>query len=94
MIDAFSFNIGRKETSCWATPKRCRLRRLSPEGSTQIYVYIFTYCLAGYSIYGIHVIKRCIPFRSCQVLSPSETGFIVSAHRLPNITLLTLIATL
>ena len=25
---------------------------------------------------------------------PSETGFIVSAHRLPNITLLTLIATL
>ena len=26
--------------------------------------------------------------------APSETGFIVSAHRLPNITLLTLIATL
>ena len=32
---------------------------------------------------------------SCQILSPSETGFIVSAHRLTNITLLTLmIATL
>ena len=31
---------------------------------------------------------------SCQVLSPSETGFIVSAHRLTKITLLTLIATL
>ena len=31
---------------------------------------------------------------TCQILSPSETGFIVSAHRLPNITLLTLIATL
>ena len=27
-------------------------------------------------------------------MSPSETGFIVSAHRLTNITLLTLIATL
>ena len=32
---------------------------------------------------------------SCQILSPSETGYIVFAHRLPNIiTLLTLIATL
>ena len=29
-----------------------------------------------------------------KLLSPSETGFIVSAHRLPNITLLTLKATL
>ena len=35
----------------------------------------------------------CISFHSCQILSPSETGFMVSAHRLPN-TLLTLIATL
>ena len=35
-----------------------------------------------------------ISFHSCQILSPSETGFIFSAHRLPNITLLTLIATL
>ena len=33
-------------------------------------------------------------FHGCQILSPSETGFIGSAHRLPNITLLTLIATL
>ena len=38
-----------------------------------------------YIIYSLH---------SCQILSPSETGFIVSAHRLTNITLLTLIATL
>ena len=29
-----------------------------------------------------------------QILSPSETGFIVSAHRLTKITLLTLIAAL
>ena len=42
----------------------------------------------------IHL-NRCISIHSsCQILSPSETGFIVSAHRLPNITLLTLIATL
>ena len=33
-------------------------------------------------------------FHSCQILSPSETGFIVSAHRMLNITLLTLIAKL
>ena len=37
--------------------------------------------------------KRYISLHSCQNLSPSETGFIVSAHRLTNITLLTLIAT-
>ena len=30
-------------------------------------------------------------FHSCQILSPSETSFIVSAHRLTSITLLTLI---
>ena len=42
--------------------------------------------------YPIHT--RIISFHSCQILSPSETGFIVPAHRLPNITLLTLIATL
>ena len=35
-----------------------------------------------------------ISFHSCQILSPSKTGSIVSAHRLTNITLLTLIATL
>ena len=50
--------------------------------------------LTGYSTYKIHLINGCISFHSCQILSPSETGFIVSAHRLPNITLLTLIATL
>ena len=33
-------------------------------------------------------------FHSCHILSPSETGFIGSAHRLTDITLLTLIATL
>ena len=31
---------------------------------------------------------------SCQILSPSETGFKVSAHSLTNITLSNLIATL
>ena len=36
----------------------------------------------------------CISFHSCQILSPSETGFVVPAHRLLNITLLTLVATL
>ena len=50
--------------------------------------------LTGYSTYRIHLINGCISFHSCQILSPSETGFIVSAHRLTNITLLTLIATL
>ena len=35
-----------------------------------------------------------ISFHICQILCPSKTGFVVSAHRLPNITLLTLIATL
>ena len=35
---------------------------------------------------------KCISFHSCQILSPSETEFIVSAHRRPTITLLTLIA--
>ena len=48
----------------------------------------------GYLTYRIHLINGCISFHRCQILSPSETGFIVSAHRLPNITLLTLIATL
>ena len=38
--------------------------------------------------------KRMHSFHSCQILPPSETGCIVSAHRLINITLLTLIATL
>ena len=28
------------------------------------------------------LINGCISFHSCQILSPSETGFIVSAHRL------------
>ena len=42
----------------------------------------------------IQLMKQCISFHSCQILSPSETGFIDSAHRLSNITLLTLIATL
>ena len=44
--------------------------------------------------YSIHLINGCIFLHSCQFLSPSDTGFIVSAHRLTNITLLTLIATL
>ena len=47
-----------------------------------------------YATYRIHFIKGYIALHSCQILSPSETGFIVSAHRLANITLLTLIATL
>ena len=39
--------------------------------------------------------KKYISIHSCQILSPSETGFfIVSAYRLTNITLFTLIATL
>ena len=50
--------------------------------------------LTGYSTFRVHLINGCISFYSCQILSPSETGFIVSAHRLTNITLLTLIATL
>ena len=51
--------------------------------------------LTGYSTYRIHLIKVYISLHSCQILSPSETGFfIVSAHRLTKITLLTLIATL
>ena len=36
-------------------------------------------------IYLLHFLPH-----SCQILSPSKTGFIVSAHRLINITLLTL----
>ena len=44
--------------------------------------------LTGYTAYGIHLINWCISFHSCQVLSPSKTGFTVSAHRLTNITLL------
>ena len=50
--------------------------------------------LTGYSTYRIHLINRCISFHSGEIASPSETGFIASAHRLTNITLLTLIATL
>ena len=36
-------------------------------------------------------IYRCVSFHSCQILSCSRTGFIVSAHKLTNITLLTLV---
>ena len=50
--------------------------------------------LTGYSTHKIHLIKGYISLHSCQILSPSETGFIVSAHRLTKIALLTLIATL
>ena len=50
--------------------------------------------LASYSTYRIHLINGYISLHSCQILSPSQTGLIVSAHRLTNITLLTLIATL
>ena len=50
--------------------------------------------VTGYSTYRIHLINGCISFHNCQILSPSETGFRVSAHRPTNITLLTLIATL
>ena len=50
--------------------------------------------LTGHSTYRIHLINGYISLHSCQILAPSETGFIVSAHRLTNITLLTLIATL
>ena len=49
--------------------------------------------LTGYSTYKIHLIKGYISLHSCQILSPSETGFKVSAHRLTKIILLTLIAT-
>ena len=50
--------------------------------------------LTGHSTYRIHLINGYISLHSCQILSPSETAFIVSAQRLTNITLLTLIATL
>ena len=40
-----------------------------------------------------YLINWCISFHSCQILSPSKTDFIVSAHRLINITPLTLIRT-
>ena len=50
--------------------------------------------LTGYSTNKIHLIKGYISLHSCQILSLSETGYIVSAHRLLSITLLTLIATL
>ena len=50
--------------------------------------------LTGYSTYRIHLINGYISLHSYQIWSPSETGFIVSARRLTNITLLTLIATL
>ena len=43
---------------------------------------------AGWSVFSFIIIL------SCQILSPSETGFIVSAHRLTKIILMTLIATL
>ena len=48
----------------------------------------------AYNIRKIHLIKGYISLYSCQILSPSETGFIVSATRLTKIILLTLIATL
>ena len=48
----------------------------------------------GYTTYRIHLINWCISFHSCQILSPSKTGFTVPAHRLTNINLLTLLATL
>ena len=44
--------------------------------------------------YTIHLINWWISFHICQILSPSKKSCIVSAHRLPNITLLTLIAAL
>ena len=40
------------------------------------------------------MINGCVSFHSCQILSPLETGILVSARSLTNITLLTLIATL
>ena len=36
--------------------------------------------------HGVYIMRT----NSCQILSPSTTGFIVSAHRLINTTLLTL----
>ena len=50
----------------------------------------------------IHRVQQCSLFQwyacdkfssthSCQILSPSKTGIIVTVHRLPNITLLTLV---
>ena len=54
-----------------------------PRPSPVILLTGFTYLIKGY-----------ISLHSCQIWSPSETGFIVSAHRLPNITRLALIATL
>ena len=47
--------------------------------------------LTGCATYRIHLINRFISFNSCQILSPSKTGFIVSAHRLTKITLLILV---
>ena len=47
-----------------------------------------------FSMKNTHIhIRRilCISFHSCQILTPSKTGFTVSAHRLINITLLTLV---
>ena len=38
--------------------------------------------------------KLIFSFHSCHILSPSKTGSVVSAHRLSNTTLLTLIASL
>ena len=46
------------------------------------------YTQANGTEYQVHI------YIMCQILSPSKTGFIVSAHRLIYITLLTLIATL
>ena len=46
-----------------------------------------------YRLYDLQVqlINWFISFHRCQILSPSKPGFIVSAHRLTNITLLTLV---
>ena len=49
--------------------------------------------LTGFSTYRIHLINGCISFHRCHILSRSETGLKVSAQRLTNITLMTLIAT-
>ena len=62
--------------------------------SDDSYIYQLSLILATATMSLIHLIKGYISLHSCQILSPSETGFIVSAHRLTRIILLTLTATL
>ena len=79
-----TFNIVRstspRHTHFWSKSGPHVLKKLRPPITT-------------FSTHSIHLINGRISFHSWQILSPSKTGFIASAHRSPNITLLTLIAT-